>query len=160
MRRLAWEDITALAPQMSGEQRRVASIAGAAHALHDGYTDLIYIMLPIWQTEFALSYAALGALRSVFVGAMACLQIPASFAADRFGAGAVLAFGTALAGLGYCFAGLSTGFFMLLGALFVSGLGASAVMSSQVSRRISIPNDYLFQLTAAAGVVNRAAGLD
>src|SRR5580658_5557375 len=142
MRRLAWEDITALGPQMSGEQRRVASIAGAAHALHDGYTDLIYIMLPIWQTEFALSYAALGALRSVFVGAMACLQIPASFAADRFGAGAVLAFGTALAGVGYCFAGLSTGFFMLLGALFVSGLGASAqhpIASALVARAFAGP---------------------
>jgi MFS transporter, FSR family, fosmidomycin resistance protein len=125
MRRLHWEDITALAPEMSGEQRRAASVAGAAHALHDGYTDLIYILLPLWQTEFGLSYAALGALRSVFVGAMACLQIPAGFAAERFGAGTILALGTALAGLGYCFAGLSTGFVMLLGALLVSGIGSS-----------------------------------
>jgi hypothetical protein len=31
---------------MSGEQRRAATVAGVAHALHDGYTDLIYIMLP------------------------------------------------------------------------------------------------------------------
>ncbi|MFZ0372424.1 MAG: MFS transporter, partial [Xanthobacteraceae bacterium] len=45
---------------MSGDQRRAASVAGIAHALHDGYTDLIYIMLPLWQTEFALTYAALG----------------------------------------------------------------------------------------------------
>jgi MFS transporter, FSR family, fosmidomycin resistance protein len=157
MRRLTWEDITALKPQMSGEQRRVASIAGTAHALHDGYTDLIYIMLPIWQTEFALSYAALGALRSVFVGAMACLQIPASFAADRFGAGAVLAFGTALAGLGYCFAGLSTGFFMLLGALFVSGLGASAqhpIASALVARAFAGPRSL-----KALGTYNFAGDL-
>jgi FSR family fosmidomycin resistance protein-like MFS transporter len=142
MRRLHWEDITALAPQLSGEQRRAASIAGAAHALHDGYTDLIYILLPLWQVEFGLSYAALGALRSVFVGAMACLQIPAGLAAERFGAAVVLALGTALAGLGYCFAGASTGFVMLLVALFISGIGSSTqhpIASALVARAFAGP---------------------
>jgi len=142
MRKLNWEDFTALAPQLSREERRAASIAGAAHALHDGYTDLIYILLPLWQAEFALSYAALGALRSVFVGAMACLQIPAGFASERFGAATVLALGTALAGLGYCFAGLSTGFVMLLGALLISGIGASTqhpIASALVARAFAGP---------------------
>jgi MFS family permease len=130
------------APQMSGDQRRAAGVAGAAHALHDGYTDLIYIMLPIWQSEFGLSYAALGALRSVFVGTMACLQIPAGIAAERFGAATVLALGTALAGLGYCCAGASTSFAMLLGALFISGLGASTqhpIASALVARAFAGP---------------------
>ena len=125
MRRLHWEDFTALAPQMSGDQRRAVSVAGIAHALHDGYTDLIYILLPLWQVEFGLTYAALGLLRSVLVGAMAGLQIPAGFAAERFGAATILALGTALAGLGFCFAGASTGFVMLLGALLISGIGSS-----------------------------------
>ncbi len=142
MRRLHWGDLSALAPDMSGDERRAVSIAGAAHALHDGYTDLIYILLPLWQAEFALSYAALGALRSVFVGAMACLQIPAGFASERFGAATVLALGTALAGLGYCFAGLSTGFVMLLGALLISGIGASTqhpIGSALVARAFAGP---------------------
>jgi len=142
MRRLSWGDFAALAPQLSGDQRRAATIAGAAHALHDGYTDLIYIMLPLWQAEFGLSYAALGALRSVFVGAMASLQIPAGLAAERFGAATVLALGTALAGLGYCCAGASTGFAVLLGALLVSGIGASAqhpIASALVARAFAGP---------------------
>jgi MFS family permease len=108
-----------------------------AHALHDGYTDLIYIMLPLWQAEFGLTYAALGVLRSMFVGAMACLQIPAGLMSERFGAPLILALGTALAGAGYCFAGLSTGFAMLLCALLVSGVGASAqhpIASALVAR--------------------------
>src|SRR5580658_2233953 len=113
MPRLSWEGFGAkvtamsagLAPQMSGDQRRAIGVAGAAHALHDGYTDLIYIMLPLWQAEFGLTYAALGALRGVFVGAMASMQIPASILSERLGAAAVLALGTALAGLGYCLAG-------------------------------------------------------
>src|ERR1700683_3433565 len=124
MRMLSRESFTALTPDMSDDPRRALTVGGGAHALHDGYTDLIYIMLPLWQTEFGLSYAALGALRSVFVGAMACLQIPAGLASELFGAATVLALGTALAGLGYCFAGASTGFVMLLAALFISGIGS------------------------------------
>jgi MFS transporter, FSR family, fosmidomycin resistance protein len=142
MRRLSWEHFRAWAPEMSVEQRRAAAVAGAAHALHDGYTDLIYILLPLWQSEFGLSYAALGALRSVFVGAMACLQIPAGLASERFGAATVLALGTALAGLGYCFAGASTGFVMLLAALFISGIGSSTqhpIASALVARAFAGP---------------------
>jgi len=127
---------------MSSEQRRAASVAGVAHALHDGYTDLIYIMLPIWQAEFGLTYAALGLLRSMFVGAMASLQIPAGYASERFGAAIVLALGTAVAGVGYCLAGLSASFAMLLGALVLSGIGASTqhpIASALVARTFSGP---------------------
>jgi FSR family fosmidomycin resistance protein-like MFS transporter len=142
MPRLSWENFTALAPRISSEQRRAASVAGVAHALHDGYTDLIYIMLPLWQAEFGLTYAALGVLRSMFVGAMACLQIPAGLMSERFGAPLILALGTALAGAGYCFAGLSTGFAMLLCALLISGVGASAqhpIASALVARAFAGP---------------------
>src|SRR4029077_3188993 len=137
MSRLSLEKFAGLAPRMSSEQRRAAAVAGVAHALHDGYTDLIYIMLPLWQAEFGLTYAALGMLRSAFVGAMASLQIPAGYLSERFGAAIVLALGTALAGLGYCCAGVSTGFAMLLGALLVSGIGSSTqhpIASALVAR--------------------------
>ena len=50
-------------------------VACGAHALHDGYTDLIYVMLPIWQAEFGLSYAAIG-------GCAACSRAP--WRASRF----------------------------------------------------------------------------
>src|SRR5579864_4962059 len=125
MRWFGLQNLTAGAAKLSRQERRAAAIAGGAHALHDGYTDLIYIMLPLWQAEFGLTYAALGLLRSMFVGAMASLQIPAGYMSERFGAAIMLALGTALAGLGYCLAGLSTGFAMLLGALLLSGIGAS-----------------------------------
>jgi len=137
MPRLSLEKFASLTPRLSSEQRRAASVAGVAHALHDGYTDLIYIMLPLWQAEFGLTYAALGLLRSVFVGAMAGLQIPAGFMSERFGAAIVLALGTALAGIGYCLAGLSTAFAMLLGALLLGGIGSSTqhpIASALVAR--------------------------
>ena len=108
------------------DNRRTLAVACCAHALHDGYTDLIYVLLPIWQAEFALSYAALGALRMLYTGAMAGLQVPASLLAVRFGAPLVLAAGTALAACAYLTIGLSgAGFVVLATALLVGGAGSS-----------------------------------
>src|SRR5215510_14792991 len=107
------------------DERRAIGVAGGAHLLHDGYTDLIYIMLPIWQPEFGLSYAEVGVLRALYAGTMAAFQIPASLLAERIGATSVLAAGTALAGLGYMLAGLSPGLALLVLALFLGGLGSS-----------------------------------
>jgi len=107
------------------DERRAAGVACAAHALHDGYTDVIFVLLPVWQREFGLGYAEVGLLRGVYAGTMATFQIPAALLAERLGTAPVLALGTALAGLGYCFAGASTGFALLIAALFVGGLGAS-----------------------------------
>jgi MFS transporter, FSR family, fosmidomycin resistance protein len=139
---LQWDVFSARVAKLSRDQRRAASVAAGAHALHDGYTDLIYIMLPLWQVEFGLTFAALGALRGMFVGAMASMQIPASLLSERIGAAAVLALGTALAGFGYCLAGASTGFAMLLGALVIGGLGASTqhpIASALVARAFAGP---------------------
>jgi MFS transporter, FSR family, fosmidomycin resistance protein len=157
MRWLQWEAFAARAAKLSRDQRRAASIAAGAHALHDGYTDLIYIMLPLWQAEFGLTYAALGVLRGMFVGAMASMQIPASLLSERLGAAVVLAAGTALAGLGYCLAGASTGFAMLLGALVIGGLGASTqhpIASALVARAFAGPRSL-----TALGTYNFAGDL-
>ena len=124
------------------DEHRAAGVACGAHALHDGYTDLIYVLLPIWQAEFGLGYAELGMLRGVFAGTMASLQIPAGLLAERWGVPIVLALGTALAGLGYCVAGASAGFAMLLVALFIGGIGASTqhpLASSLMARAFAGP---------------------
>ena len=118
------------APQLAGEskkseERRALGVASGAHALHDGYTDIIYVVLPIWQAEFGLSYAAVGLLRTVFTGTMASLQIPATLLAERIGGPLVLAAGTALTGLCFCLVGASARFPWLVAALFLGGLGAS-----------------------------------
>jgi MFS family permease len=122
------------------EERRAAGVAFGAHALHDGYTDLIYVMLPVWQAEFGLGFAALGLLKTVFSGTLAGLQVPAGFLAERYGAPIVLAVGTALAGLGYVIAGASSGIAILVAALFIGGMGASTqhpLASSLIARAFS-----------------------
>jgi MFS transporter, FSR family, fosmidomycin resistance protein len=107
------------------DERRALGVACGAHVLHDGYTDLVYVMLPIWQSEFGLGFAVLGLMKTVFSGALAGFQIPSGLLGERFGIPLVLAGGTALAGIGYCLAGFSGGMLSLFLALFIGGLGAS-----------------------------------
>src|SRR5579864_265355 len=110
--------------RIAAPERRTMAVACGAHILHDGYTDLLYVLLPLWQAQFGLDYAAVGLLRALYVGAMAGFQIPAGSIAQRFGGPLVLGLGTALAGIGYLVAGASAGFAMLLGALVIGGLGS------------------------------------
>jgi len=121
-------------------ERRALGVACGAHLLHDGYTDLVWVALPIWQAEFGLSYAAVGLLRTVYSGTLASLQIPAAALAAPIGAATVLAAGTALAGLCYCLAGISSGFALLVLALFLGGIGAATqhpIASALVTRTFS-----------------------
>jgi MFS transporter, FSR family, fosmidomycin resistance protein len=101
------------------------AVACGAHALHDGFTDLLYVLLPLWQAEFGLGYAEVGVLRALYAGSMAGFQLPAGALAGRFGGPLLLALGTALAGVGYLIAGVSAGFAMLTLALVIGGLGSS-----------------------------------
>jgi FSR family fosmidomycin resistance protein-like MFS transporter len=105
--------------------RRTLAATGVNHALHDGYTDLIYVLLPIWQSEFGLGYGLLALMRALYAGAMAGLQIPSGRLAERIDGKLVLILGTVLAALGYGLAGLSGSGAGLCLALILSGAGSS-----------------------------------
>ncbi len=117
--------------------KRTLLLAGAAHALHDGYTDMIYVLLPVWQTEFGLSYGMLAALRGLYAGMMALLQVPSGRLAERVDGRIVLALGTALAAGGYALAGFTGSLAGLCAALAIAGAGSSTqhpIASAAVSR--------------------------
>ncbi|HHT8833352.1 MFS transporter [Burkholderia cenocepacia] len=118
-------------------RRRVLWLSCIAHAMHDGYTDMIYALLPVWQSEFGLDFAALAILRGIYAGTMATLQLSAGRLAQRLGSRTTLALGTLLAALGYAIAGLSGGLLGLGVALAISGGGSSTqhpIASGAVSR--------------------------
>jgi MFS family permease len=127
---------TAASPTRTRAARTLA-LTGLNHALHDGFTDTIYVLLPIWQTEFALSYGVLAIFRGLYSGAMACLQIPAGHMAERIDAKVILCVGTALSALGYALAGRSGGIAGLSFALVLAGAGSSTqhpLASAAISR--------------------------
>ncbi|MBV6325076.1 MFS transporter [Duganella violaceipulchra] len=106
-------------------RRRSLIAACSAHAIHDGLTDVIYVLLPIWQAQFAISLAMVGLLRGAYSGMMAGFQLLASRMARRWGRERMLIGGTALAGIAYLIAGLAGGMTVLLISLLLGGLGAS-----------------------------------
>src|SRR6266550_496927 len=143
------------------DERRAAAVACGAHALHDGYTDLIYVLLPVWQAEFGLGYAELGLLRGLFAGTMASFQIPSALLAERLGTTAVQALGT------YNFAGdigkmtMPAAAALLLTVMAwrpaLALLGALGLIGA-VAIYLSMPR-YETEAAAAAGASADAAGV-
>ncbi len=106
-------------------QRRNLVGACLAHLLHDGYTDQLYALLPVWQSEFGLSYAGLAVVRSLYYGTMGGLQIPGDRLIGRLSPRAALALATLVAAAGYLVMALPLGFPGLCAGLVLAGIGSS-----------------------------------
>ena len=116
--------------------RRSLASCCTAHTLHDGLSDITYVLLPLLAQTFGLSLAQVGLIRSAHRTALAAFQIPAGLFAERFGERNLLAFGTLVTGLAFVALGYATGFMMILVALFFAGMG-SAVQHPLASTIIS-----------------------
>jgi MFS family permease len=106
------------------------------HTLHDGLSDVTYVLLPLLASAFGLSLAQVGLIRGAHRAAMAAFQIPAGILAERIGERGLLAFGTALAGAAFIALGYAHGFWAILAALFLAGAG-SAVQHPLASTLVS-----------------------
>src|SRR5437764_8736878 len=111
--------IAATLGKIAAPERRTMAVACGAHVLHDGYTDLLYVLLPLWQAQFGLGYAEVGLLRALYVGAMAGFQMTAGAIAQSFGGPLVLGLGTALAGIGFLIAGARVRLPIMVGVLMM-----------------------------------------
>src|SRR5881296_1969032 len=117
--------------------RAVLGAASAIHFLHDGFSETLYVFLPLWASEFGLSFSQVGLIRTAYTGGMSAFQIPAGFLAERLGERRILALGTAVTALGFVAAGWAGGFLSLLGLLLGAGLGSGVqhpLSSSIVSK--------------------------
>ena len=111
--------------------------ACSIHFVHDGFSDILYVLLPIWANEFRLTFAQVGLIRTAYSGAMAAFQIPAGLLAERWGERRLLAAGTAVTACGFIAAGVVGGFVSLLAVLLIAGLGSGVqhpLSSSLVSK--------------------------
>lgn len=106
-------------------QRRNLVGACLAHLLHDGYTDQLYALLPIWQPEFGLSYAGLAVVRALYYGTMGGLQVPADKLMASVSPRIALVVATFIAAVGYLIVALPLGFPGLCVGLVVAGIGSS-----------------------------------
>ncbi len=118
------------------KNKRTLATCCATHLLHDGLSDVTYVLLPLLAQTFGLSLTQVGLIRSAHRAAMATFQIPAGLVAERFGERNLLALGTLVAGLAFLALGYAPGFWAILVALFFAGLG-SAVQHPLASTVIS-----------------------
>jgi MFS family permease len=114
-----------IAPMASARPRSVLAAAGAMHFVHDGFSEILYVLLPVWAAEFRLSLWQVGLIRSVYTGGMAAFQIPAGLLSERFGERRLLLLGTlATAGAFVAVAAGASAFVPLLLLLTLAGLGS------------------------------------
>ena len=151
--------VTALSTATDPTRNKARSlwVACGAHALHDGFTDTLYVLLPIWQAQFVLSYTAIGILRALYTGVMAGFQVPVATAARRIAGARILAAGTAAAAVAYLFLGTSYSVAALAIALVLGGLGSSTqhpIASSLVAAAYAGPRSR-----GALGTYNFAGDL-
>ncbi|HEU4368083.1 MAG TPA: MFS transporter [Methylomirabilota bacterium] len=128
---------------MKTRPRAVLGAASSIHFLHDGFSEILYVFLPLWAREFGLSFAQVGIIRSAYTGGMSLFQIPAGFLAERWGERWLLALGTAVTACGFILAGWAGAFVPLLGLLLAAGLGSAVqhpLSSSLVSKAYETGN--------------------
>jgi MFS family permease len=106
-------------------QKRTLATCCAAHTVHDGFSDVTYVLLPLLAQTFGLSLSQVGMIRSAHRVAMASFQIPAGLIAERFGERNLLALGTLIAGLAFLGLGYAPGYWAILLALFFAGIGSA-----------------------------------
>ena len=116
--------------------RATLATCGAGHFLHDGFHDLLLVLLPIWALGFELSLTQVGLIMTCYTGAMAGFQIPAGLLAERIGERVPLAVGTLVTGLGFVALAAAGGFTALVGILLVAGL-ASGVQHPLASAMVA-----------------------
>ncbi len=117
--------------------RATLATASAAHVVHDGFSNLILLFLPVWAEELHLTLTQVGLLRAAYMGALGFLQLPAGLLGEKHGARTMLGIGTALVGIGYLALGFAGGFITLFIFLALAGFGSSAqhpLASTLVSR--------------------------
>ena len=103
---------------MTQPRKRTLATCCAAHTLHDGLSDITYVLLPVLAQAFGLSLSQVGLIRSAHRAAMAAFQIPAGLIAEKFGARNLLALGTFIAGCAFAALGYVEGFWPILIVLF------------------------------------------
>ncbi len=107
-------------------RRKVLLAACLAHLTHDGFTDMLYVFFPVWQQAFALNFAQVGLMKTLFSGALALFQIPAGMLTGGKGLCRALVAGAMITSASLFVAGTTDTVFALSVLLVLGGIGASA----------------------------------
>jgi MFS family permease len=105
----------------------------AAWVVYAFVQSLPSILFPVFKQEFSLSYAELGLLVTVFVGAYALMEVPSGLLADRIGRKEVLVIGLLTSSLGTGATFAASTYLEILVLRAVSGLGLGMLFASSMT---------------------------
>jgi MFS family permease len=121
---------------------KVIALVGTGHFFSHFYLLALPPLFPLLKTEFGVSYAALGAVITIYNLASGTAQVPIGFLVDRVRARTVLFAGLALNAVAIAAIGVTSTYWALLALIFVAGLGNSvfhpadyAILSATVAKK-------------------------
>lgn len=109
------------------DRRRGLTLATCcgAHAVQDGLTALLYVLLPVLAQAFGLTYAQIGVVRAASSSAMMFFEIPSGILSERVGERILLVFGLLCSGAGFLALTLAGSYAGVIAALALAGGGAA-----------------------------------
>jgi MFS transporter, FSR family, fosmidomycin resistance protein len=129
--------VTVLAHQGLAQQQVVLLLCCIMHAIHDGYTSAMYLLLPLIATDLQLSYTQVGFLKMMISGGQSLFQLPGGIIAERVGERRMLALGLATLSGAFLLLSPAWSFPTVATLCLLIGVGASLqhpLSSSLVSR--------------------------
>ncbi|MCB9929700.1 MAG: MFS transporter [Alphaproteobacteria bacterium] len=119
------------------QRRLILSMCCLAHAVQDGLSAAIYVLLPVLAQSLGLNLGEVGLFKGLKSLAQGLLEIVSGVAAERFGDRILLVFGLAVSALGYLLFWFAGSAAVVLACLVLVGIGTAfqhAPSSALVSR--------------------------
>ena len=129
--------VSGLAQHGLVQPQMVLLLCGIMHAIHDGYTSAMYLLLPLIATDLQLSYAQVGLLKTLISGGQSLFQLPGGMVAERVGERRMLGLGLATLAGAFLLLAPAWSFPTVATLCLLIGIGASLqhpLSSSLVSR--------------------------
>ncbi|MGE4220804.1 MAG: MFS transporter, partial [Alphaproteobacteria bacterium] len=108
-----------------GRERRLMALICAGHFCSHFYMLTLPPLFLLLKDHFAVSYAALGLIMTVYHVSTGAIQAPMGFLVDRFGARHILILGLALNGIAIALMGVVDNYMLILVFAVFGGLGNS-----------------------------------
>jgi MFS family permease len=139
---------------------RVISLLSLAHGSSHFFHLILPPLFPWLKTEFALSYAELGLLMSVFFVVSCIVQAASGFLVDRIGARPVLFVGVGLLALSAVVFSQSNGYGLLMVGAVIAGCGNGVfhpVDYTLINHKVSVPRlPYAYSAHGVTGYLGWA----
>jgi MFS transporter, FSR family, fosmidomycin resistance protein len=139
---------------------RVISLLSLAHGSSHFFHLILPPIFPWLKTEFALSYAELGLLMSVFFVVSCIVQAASGFLVDRIGARPVLFVGVGLLALSAVVLSQSNGYGLLMVGAVIAGCGNGVfhpVDYTLINHKVSVPRlPYAYSAHGVTGYLGWA----